>query len=270
MQINVLNYGGGWQTTGLLVLIKQGKLPKPDRIIISNTGREKSSTWRYLENVARPHMREVGMEIEIAPRSLAYVDLYGHNGDLLLPVYTKTGKLSAFCSDEWKAQVVHRYLKLSALGYSTEQITLMPHEVVKKEMRRRIDTTWINWIGFTYDERQRIKGTEGRWFPLVDMMLTKSDIRQIIRDAGWSDPVSSACWMCANMSNEEWRYIRDNDPDDFEQACQIDEEIRENDIFNGGSGVWLHHSRTSLRKANLEIEDRKGPSRQCGLGLCMM
>lgn len=247
--VNVLNYGGGWQTTGILVLIKQGKLPRPDRIIIADTGREKKSTWRYLEGTARPQMREIGREIEIAPRSLAYVDLYGHNGELLLPVYTKTGKLSAFCSTEWKARVIDRYIRLLAGPPASGR---------------------THWIGFTYDERRRIKGEEGRWYPLVEMMLTKADIRQIIRAAGWPDPMPSACWMCANMSNEEWRSVRDNDPADFEAACRLDEEIREQDIFNGGTGVWLHHSRVPLREADLEAEDRREAGRQCGLGMCFV
>jgi hypothetical protein len=244
MTLNILNYGGGWQTTGMLVLIEQGKLPRPDRIVIADTGREKKTTWRYLEGTARPRMQAIGLDIEIAPRSLAKVDIYGHNGDLLLPAYTATGKLTAFCSNEWKARVVARYL-----GHPKDS---------------------TNWIGFTYDERRRIKGTDGRWFPLVEMMLTKADIRTIIRAAGWPDPTSSACWMCANLDNAEWRNIRENDPADFEAACQLDEEIREDDLFKGGTGVWLHHSRVPLREADLEAEDRKGPARQCGLGLCML
>lgn len=270
MTQNVLNYGGGWQTVGMCVLIEQGKLPHPDRIIIADTRREKKTTWRYLEKTTRPRMQAIGLDIEVVPRSLAYVDLYGHNGDLLLPVYTATGKMSAFCSDEWKGQVIRRYLKLGALGFSPDEIATMPHQAVREHMKRRIDETFVNWIGFAYDERDRIKGTEGRWFPLVEMMLTKADMRTTIRAAGWADPVSSACWMCANMNNEEWRGVRDNDPADFEQACVIDEEVREQDIFNGGTGVWLHHSRVPLREADLEAEDRKGPARQCGLGLCMI
>jgi hypothetical protein len=268
--LQVLSYGGGWQTTGMLVLITQGKLPRPDRIIIADTGREKASTWRYLEQTAHPRMREIGLDIEIAPRSLAYVDIYAHNGDLLLPAFTAKGKLSAFCSTEWKARVVERYLHLSALGFTPDAIASMPHDEVKRQMKRRIDETWTNWIGFTYDERDRIKGHDGRWYPLVEMMLTKTDNRAILRAAGWPDPTSSACWMCANMSNEEWRGVRDNDPGDFAAACAIDDEIRENDLFNGGSGVWLHHSRVPLREANLEADDRKEPSRQCGLGMCFV
>jgi hypothetical protein len=102
------------------------------------------------------------------------------------------------------------------------------------------------------------------------MMLTKADIRQIIRAAGWPDPTSSACYMCANLDNAEWRTIRDTDPADFEAACQLDEAIREEDLFRGGSGVWLHQDRVPLRSVNLDRDDRKEPGRQCGLGMCFV
>lgn len=244
--IEVLSYGGGRQTVAYCVLIAQGKAPKPDRIVIANTGRENSSTWDYMAEVSIPLLATVGLEIEVAPHTLARVDLYAHNGDLLLPVYTETGKFTTFCSNEWKARVIHRYLKAKGIhGYTS-------------------------LIGFALDEKKRIKSTEGRRFPLVEMMLTKADCIQIILDAGYPLPPHSSCWMCPNKANEEWRYEREHYPDDFEQACILDEEIRAEDIEAGGSGVWLHHSRVPLREANLEVEDRKGPSRQCGLGLCFV
>lgn len=249
MDYNVLNYGGGWQTTGILALIEAEKLPLPDRIVIADTGREKQSTWDYLEKTARPRMQAIGLDIEIAPRSLAKVDIYSHQGTILLPVYTATGKLSAFCSTEWKARVVDRYLRSTGAPVSTER---------------------THWIGFTYDERKRIKGEQGRIYPLVDMMLTKADVRQIIRAAGWPDPTSSACWMCANLDDIEWREMRDNRPDEFEQACLFDEEIREEDIFKGGTGVWLHRSRVPLREADLDSHIQGDEIRQCGLGMCFI
>ncbi len=190
--MQVLNYGGGWQTTAMLRLVEQCKLEQPDRIVIADTGREKSSTWRYLENVARPKMEAIGLTIEVAPRSLAYVDLYAHNGDLLLPVFTATGKMKAFCSDEWKGQVVNRYLHLLSQGHTPEHIRTMPREEVRTQMKRRIPDYWTNWIGFAFDERARVKGTDGRRFPLIEMMLTKEDNRNIVRQSGWGLPTSSA------------------------------------------------------------------------------
>lgn len=250
----VLNYGGGRQTVAGILLIVQGILPRPHRIVIANTGREKTSTWDYLDEVANPILSTIGMQVEIAPRELAYVDLYAHNGDMLIPVYTKTGKLSAFCSSEWKKRVVQRYLRGQGITGPVR-----------------------NWIGYANDEQRRIKQTKeditGPWyrrFPLVELMLNKVDCQEIIKKAGLPMPPPSSCYMCPNMPNEEWRGVRDNYPDDFVKACQLDEELRAADIDNGGSGVWLHHSRVPQRDADLSVEDRGDTSRQCALGMCFV
>jgi hypothetical protein len=242
----VQKYGGGRQTVAMCVLISQGRYPKPERVLIANTSREKQSTWDYLEEITRPLLATVGLTVEIAPHDLATVDLYAHNGDLLLPVYTKTGKFQAYCSNEWKARVADRFLRAQGV------------------------TNHVSWIGFAWDERRRIKGREGRAFPLVDMMLTKADCRAIITKAGLPMPEPSACWMCPNMPNEEWRAVRDKYPEDFERAVQLDEEIRAEDLERGGTGVWLHHSRVPLRDADLDAVDRADTGRPCGLGLCMI
>lgn len=249
----VMNYGGGRQTTAMLILVQRGILPRPDRIVIADTGRENPSTWEYREEITEPLAQSLGMTIEIAPRSLAYVDLYSHQGDLLLPVYTATGKLPAFCSTEWKQRVVRRYLKERGIHSATA------------------------WIGYALDERDRYKPTKedasGPWyrsFPLLDLNLTKRDCIQIVKDAGLPLPPPSACWMCPNKPNEEWRYLRDNYPPAFAQACDLDDEVRAEDQAQGHAGVWLHHSRTPLRSADLDADDRKGESRQCGLGMCFV
>lgn len=253
MTTQILNYGGGRQTVAICILIAEGKYERPDHIVIADTGREKPSTWDYLEEVMQPYLERAGLKVEIAPRSLAYVDLYSHQGELLLPVYTQTGKLSAFCSTEWKQRVVRRYLKSQDVHGG------------------------MNWIGYAIDERKRYNPTKedkrGPWyrrFPLFDLNLTKTDCRALIDRAGLPLPPPSSCWMCPNMPNAEWRYIRDEYPAAFEQACQLDEEIREEDMFRGQSGVWLHHSRVPLRQADLDADDGREESRQCGLGMCFI
>jgi hypothetical protein len=83
-------------------------------------------------------------------------------------------------------------------------------------------------------------------------------------------PPPSACWMCPNKPNEEWRYLRDNYPAAFDQACVLDEEVRAEDQAQGHAGVWLHHSRIPLRAADIDSDDRKEAGRQCGLGMCFV
>jgi hypothetical protein len=243
--MQVLNYGGGRQTIAICVLIAKEVLPRPDRIVMADTGREKQSSFDYLNTHIQPLLAPLGLQVEIAPRSLAYVDLYSHLGTMLMPVYTPTGKFSALCSGEWKARVVGRFLGGS-------------------------DKRRVHWIGFSYDERKRIKSREGKWFPLVERLLTNVDCGEITQRAGLPPAPRSACWMCPNMGNAEWREIRDNRPSEFEAACVIDEEVREEDRANGGGGMWLHESRVPLRDAPIHLPDRNEPSRQCGLGLCMV
>ncbi len=242
--IEILNYGGGTQTAAMCVLVAQGKLPKPDYVIVADTGREMPSTWEYANEYMRPLLASVGLELHIAPHTLSSRDLYSPNGDLLLPVFTSGGKMPTFCSSEWKARVVARY----ARGFGVKTANM------------------VNWIGFSLDEVNRIKGTEGRRFPLVELMLTSADCKAVIEAAGLPLPRKSRCWMCPHQHNAEWREVR-SDPQLWRQAIELDEEIRDNDERGG---VFLHPARVPLAQADIESIDRHEPNRQCAFGLCFV
>ena len=240
----ILSYGGGTQTAAMCVLVAQGKLPRPDYVIAADTGREMPSTWEYADRYMRPLLATVGLELHIAPHSLVTRDLYSSNGDLLVPAYTASGKLPTFCSSEWKARVVHRYAR-QVLGTGTDL---------------------TNWIGFSLDELNRVKGEEGRRYPLIDLMLTKADCEHVITAAGLPLPRKSRCWMCPHQHNAEWREVR-ADAELWRQAVELDQEIRENDERGG---VYLHPQRVSLELADIDASDRQEPNRQCAFGLCFV
>ena len=237
----ILSYGGGMQTIAMCVLVAQGKLPKPDYVIAADTGREMPTTWQYAREYAAPLLASVGIDLHIAPHDLATVDLYGKNGDLLMPLFTSTGKLSTFCSGEWKARVVDRYAK-TKLGIKN----------------------YTAWIGFSLDERKRIKGREGKRFPLIDLNLTRVDCLTIIKGAGLPIPPKSRCYMCPHQHNAEWREVRAI-PELWQGAVAIDEEMREADERGA---VFLHADRIPLEQADIDANDRNEPSMQCGMGLC--
>jgi len=246
VRIEHLSYGGGRATVAMCILVADGILPKPDNITIADTGREARSTFDYLDEFVRPMLSPLGLSVDIAPHSLATVDLYSHKGTLLVPAFTKTGKLDTYCSSEWKAMVIQRHLR--SKGYEAANI----------------------WIGYTVDEAaSRISPDKTKcWtkvYPLVERMLTREDCETIIKRRGWPLPPRSSCFMCPHRSNEEWRLIRDKYPDQWAEACRIDNEIREEDEMGG---VWLHASRVPLSEADIERNDRREPLRQCGLGGC--
>lgn len=224
MATHILNYGGGTQTAAMCILVAQGHLPRPDHIIAADTGREMPTTWDYLDTHIRPLLAPLGLAVHVAGHDLATVDTHGHNGDLLVPAYTSTGKLPTFCSTEWKARVVARYAR-RALGVEGEI---------------------VNWIGFSMDERRRVKGEDGRRYPLLDLMLSAADCRLIIERAGLPSPHKSRCWMCPHQHNAEWREVR-ADPVLWAQAVALDTELRDLDD-RGGYGCTTRASRSTPRQ----------------------
>jgi hypothetical protein len=241
---DILSYGGGTQTATMCILVARGILPKPDAVIAADTSKEMPTTWEYADAYMRPLLASVGLPLHIASHDLATVDIYGHNGDLLIPTYTATGKLPTFCSTEWKARVVERYAR-RVLG---------------------LQGPLVNWIGFSLDEARRVKGQDGRRYPLLDLNLTREDCLALIAGAGLPPPPKSRCFMCPHQHNAEWREVRER-PELWRQAVALDREVRDNDERGG---VFLHAQRVPLEQADLDADDRKEPSRQCGLGLCFI
>lgn len=204
------SYGGGVQSVALAVLISQGKLQRPDLAVIADTGREAETTWTYLRETTTPLLRPLDVQIQIAPHTLATVDLYSTNGALLIPAWTdqsgKTGRLPTYCSVEWKRRVVRRWLRQQG--------------VKKCEL----------WLGISLDETHRAKDSDVAWlrheYPLLDLMLRRRDCERIIVEAGLPVPAKSSCWMCPHRGMYEWAALT---PGDTAKAKAFEAEIRKRD-----------------------------------------
>lgn len=115
-RIQLWSCGGGRQSAGIAALILQERLPRPDHVVMTDTNREKSTTWQYMDAYIRPAMESIGVPFTLIDRSkYATKDLFGGaDGDsVLLPVYTNQSgsksKLPEYCSGEWKRDVVIRW-----------------------------------------------------------------------------------------------------------------------------------------------------------------
>lgn len=255
---HVWSCGGGTQSAAIAALIIQGRLPRPDLSIIVDTGRERSSTWDYMDRVIDPAMAKIGLRIHrIRKEDYATVDMWGgaDGNSLLLPAFTtqntapgaKPSKLKGYCSNEWKSRVSHRWLREQGIKSA------------------------IMWLGISTDEIERAKRNDGPWFthyPLIGYPLDfgvemrRSGCIKLVLDMGWPMPKHSACWLCPNAGDAEWRDIRDNWPKDWQKAVQADKEIRLIDPH-----AYLHSSGKPLETA--DIEDQPGLfSRECDGGVC--
>lgn len=226
----VWKYGGGTQSVAIAALIVQGKILAPDLAVIADTGRERGTTWQYMDAVVAPALRKVGVEMHrILAAEYAYGDarnLYS-GSTLLIPAYTdktgEVGKMAGYCNGKWKQDVVNHWLRERGL--------------VPNRLR--------SWIGFSADEMPRVfrmmggkEYREGRIrFPLVERNMKRRDSIRLAEEMGWPTPPRSACWMCPNQTDAEWRDLRENHPAEFALAVQTEREMRERD-----ANYWLHDS----------------------------
>ena len=246
----IWNCGGGTQSAAIAALIITGVLPKPDLAVIADTGRERSSTWRYCDRWLMPSLREVGVELHRVHKDrYATIDLWtGEDGKTLaIPAFTdkggEPGKLPAYCSTEWKVRVVQRW--------ATQE-----HGV----------TAAINWIGFSTDEDKRAKNLgSGKWlkrYPLIELGHSRIACYGIVRRMGWPQPPHSSCWMCPNHKELEWGEIKSDDPADFALAIEFEHDAREID-----PNIWLHN--TCMPLDQVEFDTRQEVMfGTCESGMC--
>lgn len=216
----VFSSGGGTQSACIAAMICSGDLPKPDYAVIADTGYEASSTWRYMDDIVRPALKSVGVDlVRIPSKKYATVGLYGGKDKetLLIPAFTTqsgdVGKMPNLCSGEWKTRVVQRWLR---------------EQGVK---RANI------WIGYSIDEKHRIRVKTGAWthsWPLIEKKLRRQDSINYVQRMGWPEPPRSACWMCPNMGLIERKHQKENEPEDFSAACDFEGAIQRRD-----EDVWL-------------------------------
>lgn len=254
-RVQLWSCGFGRQSVLILGLIKRGNLPKPDHVVGVDTNRERSNSWRYVNAVIRPELEALGIPFTLIDRkAYATVDLWGgEDGEsCLLPGYTTQGetgdgKLPEFCSNEWKGRVVQRWAA-TILGWK----------------ERGVDC----WIGISSEEKHRRRNSATAWYrktyPLLDVFPQHvSMVYEVCQQFGWPDPVRSCCWMCPNMGNHEWRTLRDEDPEDFAKAVEMDAEIRKRDPH-----FYLHEQRVPRALAALDKADRTKKSGGCSTGMC--
>lgn len=255
----VWNNGGGTQSAAIAVLIATEKLPKPDLALIVDTGRERSTTWDYLEKYIHPLLSSVGVRMLcVKKNTYATKDLFGGKDGktLLIPAYTtrggEVGKLSAFCSSEWKRAVIQRFL------------------------RERGITTAVNWLGFSTDELKRAARAQsstkaqGPWrirTPLIELGLNRGECVALVRAHGLPTPPRSSCWMCPNMQVSEWREVM-ADPGDRAQVIRFDRELRQRD-----PSAWLTDQAVPIDEADFSDANEVLFGRDaggCDSGMCFV
>ncbi len=248
----VWSFGGGVQSTALAALIIQGRLPKPDLAVMVDTTREKTAVLTYAREITGPALAQVGVLLHVVSTTdFATVDLTSKNGKhILIPGFTditgaEVGKFSNFCSGKWKREVIDRWLR-------------RVHQVKACD----------RWIGISIDEMRRVRQPRQLWarnlYPLIELRLRREGCLRIVQEMGWPPPPRSSCWMCPNQSNAEWLDLKENHPEDFAKAVDLDLFIRQTDPH-----FWLHESCAPLDEVDFTAPPNLFTDKACDSGFCM-
>ncbi|NGO68014.1 phosphoadenosine phosphosulfate reductase [Streptomyces sp. SB3404] len=244
-----VSFGGGVQSTALLVLAAHGRIDFP-LFLFANVGddSENPATLRYVEEYARPFAAEHGIE-------LVTLDRIKHDGtvETLWKRLTRKGSRSLPIP-----------VRMSNGAPGTRSCTAdFKIKVIAKELKRRGATAEAPatiGIGISVDEIQRANNRrtephERIVYPLLDLGLRRIDCARVIREAGLPVPPKSSCWFCPFHRPETWHDQRRDEPELFERSCQLEDLLNERRDELGKDHVYLTRFGRPLREAISEGVD---------------
>lgn len=247
--VHVLSYGGGTQSTALLLMALKGEINGviPDYIIFSDTGWEPKSIYDWIDKVNNYIKKTFEREIIFTNGGNIREDLlnavkYGKRV-ASLPFYTlsddgERGMVMRQCTMEYKIQPIKRKIK-ELLGYKK-------NEKVKEIVHM--------WKGISTDEIQRVKPMKEKWLvaehPLVDIVnMDRSACIAYVEREGLGTPAKSSCIGCPFHDDTMWLDMKKNDPESWEDAVYIDKQIRRMPKLD--SECYLHKSCKPLDEVDL-------------------
>ena len=239
--IRTFSYGGGVQSTAVLVLASQGKV-QYDHFLFSNVGEdsEHPDTLDYFEDVALPFAEQHGLDLRMVGRNDTIRErIFSELRDVPIPVRMNTGAPgNRKCTELYKIKVVDRWVRQNRNGQN--------HFVVG--------------LGISTDEIQRARTIESKEvykglfkkneYPLIDMRLSRNDCRKLIIDAGLPQPPKSACYFCPFHNDQAWYEMRQKRPDLFFDAVEIEKKLQwKRKEYWDKDAVWMHRKLIPLDQA---------------------
>jgi hypothetical protein len=297
----VLSYGGGVQSTALLVLAGTGQLDI-DAALFANVGddSEHPATLQYLREIAIPWATERGVAVHMlnrVRRNGACETLWGRltktgSRSLPIPVRMSNGAPGPrSCTSDFKIRVIGRWLK--AHGATA-------------------DTPATVCIGISVDEihranTRRSEPHERVTYPLLDLRMTRLDCGRLIAQQPLSTqhavrlrpiadtfgsfvatqlrrsdftrlpiPPKSSCFFCPFHRPTTWAAMRAEEPELFERSCYLEDTLNTRRAALGKDPVYLTRFNKPLRTVvdpgvqllPLEAIDRGIDDGGCDSGWC--
>lgn len=246
-QLRFVSYGGGVQSTALLVLAAQRRIDFRT-FVMANVGddSEMPATLAYVRDIAMPYAAKHGIELHLIDRRKrdgSVETLWGRlnrDGSRSLPIPVRMsngapGQRS--CTSDFKIRVTGKWAK--------------QHGATKHNPA-------IVGLGISRDEAHRANSRrpephERTVYPLIGLgeetglNLSRQDCMRLIKAAGLLVPPKSACFFCPFHRPNTWDEMARSEPELFEKAAQLEDTLNARRDLLGKDHVYLTRFGKPLR-----------------------
>lgn len=237
--LRVTSYGGGVQSTALLVLAARRIIDFPV-FLMANVGddSEDPRTLDYVRNVAAPYAEKHGIELHLLDRVKsdgATETLWGRlmregSRSLPIPVRMDNGAPGTrSCTADFKIRVVGKWLR--AHGATADTPATVAIGISRDEIMRA--------------NNRRTEPYERIVYPLIGigeetgLSMSRQDCMNLIADEGMPVPPKSSCFFCPFHRPSAWVELRRERPDLFDRSVELERVLNQRRDTLGKDPVWL-------------------------------
>lgn len=246
-KFKVLSLGAGAQSTVLALMAEEGwnGLEKPDLAIFADTQWEPPNVYEHLDWLEKQLSYEI---VRVSAGNIRENILNGVNSDgdkfLDIPAFLvnpdgSNSVAARQCTTHYKITPIHKELR--------KRLNIPAGRRAPKDVQVEM------WLGISADESDRMKPSRDEWitnrYPLIEEDMTRANIYN------WFDErhpdhrlPRSACVGCPYHSDMEWKWLKENEPDSFDEAVNVDWSLRNVSKIHGSlrGTAYLHRTRKQL------------------------
>lgn len=255
--LRILSLGAGVQSTTLALMACDGTLPDLNAAIFADTGWEPKAVYEQVDRL-EAELNRVGIPLyRVSNGDLRHDSINPAHRFASVPYFVRNpngsnGMGRRQCTYEYKLRPIMRKCR-ELLGAKPPDYRTVPRGRVAEQ-----------WVGFSTDEIHRANDKREnlytrRRFPLLELGISRKDCERYLRRVGWGHTAKSACIGRPFHGNRQWREMRDNRPEEWDDAVAFDHAIRK----GGARGMppngeaFLHASRVPLELAPIDRVSRR-------------
>ena len=260
-------------TVMALLAAKTDAIPTVDAAVFSDTGDEHPHTYEHLDWLETEidefpiYRASIGRRLsddvlEGVNESGYGMERYGYRYHSI-PLFSESGGMTRrTCTAKYKIRPLEKTIREQVLGLSRGKRA--PRGVLVEQ-----------WLGITAEEAHRMRDSSPPWarteWPLISVLgWTREDCLSWFAEAYPNRALAkSACTFCPYQSAASWMRLRDEQPEEWARAVEMDRKISQGPVKQNNPNrkvvLYLHPRGVPLEQAlSLDPDMGKSPNGENG------